>query len=185
MKTFFGHLRESLVQPWGASTTDAGIQAAYMTAALKAIDREAKFRALLQAVAPSDAQTITNIKSFDSFTSKVRRGKAPNEIHDVLRGAILCGDDDDINVTVNRLQAYARIVELDRKVTENDYGYAGACHVKIILQGMIVEIQIMTKKLWQYKEWSHTFYSDVREDADVDPGIVNIMKLRNAIGREE
>lgn len=142
-------------QPW---PNDGSIQQIYQTAYQQALIRRPILKKLLaQIVDKDDFQILTDIKRLGSFVNKVSRGKEPNEIHDVLRAVILTNSPEENGIVADRINDMCDVVEQEFK-TENDSGYRGAYHFKILLAGMTVEIQTMSRTLWAYKEAAHPGY---------------------------
>jgi ppGpp synthetase/RelA/SpoT-type nucleotidyltranferase len=113
----------------------------------------------------SDSKVLVDIKSADSFVDKiVNRGKNAKKIHDLLRGAIICKTKEDVEYTVEKLKRNAVIHELEYKEygQDKEYGYYGSYHFKIFIEGIIAEIQVMTRKLWSYKFEAHNIYDKYR-----------------------
>lgn len=98
-------------------------------------------------------RVITQIKSKSSFKNKTQvRGKPPERVFDVLRGAILVDRKDQIEKVVERIKKIFIVKKVEHKTKpEIPFGYYGAVHVDIMINDMRCEIQIMTKKLWKCK----------------------------------
>jgi len=119
---------------------------------------------------------LISIKSLDSFLSKtVSRGKPAEEIHDVLRGAILMGTNEEVEKVVASMRKRYRILEYDYKTpgSDKEYGYFGSHHFKMLVNGtegksMICEVQVMTRKLWAYKKVAHDIYAKWRDAKEID-----------------
>jgi len=125
------------------------------------------FLALLKNV--GIGQVITDIKSRSSFYDKVEnRGKDIKKIHDVLRGAILVDSKEDIHKVVKWLIANSKIQKVDYKTKpEGPFGYFGPVHIDVLVDDMLCEVQVMTKKLWKYKEKTDEFYSKYRSSDEI------------------
>ena len=109
-------------------------------------------------------KVITDIKSEGSFKDKTAvRGKEPEKVYDVLRGAIIVDTDDQVEKVVKNLKKIFVAKKVDHKERpDRPFGYYGAVHVDVVIHEMICEIQVMTKKLWTYKDKAHTIYSKLR-----------------------
>jgi ppGpp synthetase/RelA/SpoT-type nucleotidyltranferase len=124
-------------------------------------------------------KVLLGLKPFDSFIDKVvKRGKPADQIHDVLRGAILMSTSEDVDRVVKSIAKRYRIYEHEVKDKEhtNEFGYYGSHHFKILVPtktsgGVIAEIQIMTKKLWSYKSVAHDIYTKWRSSEEIDSDI--------------
>jgi len=71
---------------------------------------------------------------------------------------------EEVLTTVQKLKRNAHIYEYDYKQLdkEDKMGYHGSHHFKIKVGEYIVEIQVMTKKLWSYKHEAHKIYNKYR-----------------------
>lgn len=112
-------------------------------------------------------KVLTNIKKIDSvFDKAVERGKGVTEINDYVRGAILFKTKNEADEFVKRFLRRNRnqVVGYEEKVRGGDttYGYYGSHHIDINIEGIIVELQIMTRKLWDYKKEAHEIYTKNR-----------------------
>jgi hypothetical protein len=142
-------------QPWPNS---GPIQQIYQAAYQQALLHRPKFIKLLAKVVESDDFELKpDIKRFASFENKVKRGKEPNAIHDMLRAAILTNDPDENDDVAHRIDQFCNVIEQEFK-THNESGYRGAYHFKILVGDMICEIQTMSKNLWAFKEAAHPCY---------------------------
>lgn len=107
------------------------------------------------------------LKPRKSFVSKVDiRGKSPCGIHDMIRGAILL-PDDIIDKVIKEMRKKLKIFEFEEKAKGDDkeFGYYGTYHFKIELSnGELAEIQVMPRRMWDYKKQGHKVYSRNRED---------------------
>lgn len=119
---------------------------------------------------------LVDVKSLSSFIDKVvKRGKSADKIHDILRSAILVNTKEDVIDVVKKLKKSVSLVEYEMKEYKSggDFGYYGSHHFKIWIKegnspGIICEIQIMTKSLWEYKEEAHTIYDKYRSLSDAE-----------------
>jgi ppGpp synthetase/RelA/SpoT-type nucleotidyltranferase len=121
------------------------------------------------------AKILVDIKSHDSFMDKVvNRNKEANKIHDMLRSAILCNDKKEVEEVSKWLRKNTRVHEYEEKTygSDKEFGYFGSHHFKIYVNkdkmGIIAEIQVMTKALWQYKEKAHQIYNNYRSMSDAE-----------------
>lgn len=109
----------------------------------------------------------TQIKKVESLKDKaVKRKKPLLNIGDIVRGAILFDDIDVMGDFVSDFQRkHGRIIddyEFKVKGADPTFGYYGTHHFDLILDGMIVELQVSTKKLWAYKKAAHDIYTNLR-----------------------
>ena len=106
------------------------------------------------------------IKGEDSMWKKCTvRGKDIGKITDVMRGAILVNKPEEVEEVIQVLGKAGKIVELEQKERgSGGFGYYGPTHLLLQLKnGVSVEIQVMPRKMWTYKEWGHGFYEKYRE----------------------
>lgn len=106
----------------------------------------------------------TDIKSKKSFQNKTNeRGKEPDKVYDVLRGAILVDAKNQIEKIVNSLKKVFLVKKVEHKTKPEElFGYYGSTHVDVVIDDMICEIQVMTKKLWHYKLEADKIYIKYR-----------------------
>lgn len=114
-----------------------------------------------------DAKFLVDTKSMDSVLDKVVDRKRPlGQINDLVRGAVLFDSKKAADHFVKGLlRKYPDIVvDYDKKEKGQDptYGYFGSHHLSLVIGGLITELQVMTKKLWQYKEPAHDIYAKTR-----------------------
>lgn len=130
-------------------------------------EREDKFYDGLREAADGH-KVMTDIKSEESFKNKtVKRGKDA-EVGDVLRGAILVDKEEQILEVTKRLKKIFVIKKVDYKTKpDKPFGYYGAEHLDVIIDGMICEIQIMTRRLWHYKHKQHKIYQKYRGETKI------------------
>jgi ppGpp synthetase/RelA/SpoT-type nucleotidyltranferase len=124
-------------------------------------------------------KVVVDVKSAKSFIDKVvNRGKKPNQITDVLRSAILVETENDIYKVVKGLKKEFKVLEYEIKQKDDDpeFGYYGSHHLLVDVNGMASEIQVMTKKLWNYKEEQHKIYNKLRSLSDVDKEYEKFLK---------
>jgi hypothetical protein len=110
---------------------------------------------------------LTDIKSLKSVVDKaVDRHQGIGGLGDLVRGAVLFDTKEDADVFVKKFvhSHKDKIVEYEEKVRGNDpvYGYFGSHHIKLIIDGLFTELQIMTRKLWTYKDAAHQIYDKYR-----------------------
>ncbi|PNX47990.1 MAG: hypothetical protein BV459_03230 [Thermoplasmata archaeon M11B2D] len=167
-------------QPWQGISGDteeerrSSAESAWLQAHEKALEAEKTYSRLLKAVSPNNTKILVDFKSLDSFIDKaVNRGKDPKQIHDVLRGAILVPEKHDVLDVVKRLKKRAVVQSYEYKDEKADpeYGYRGSHHFKIVVGDIIAEVQVMTKKLWAWKEEAHKIYTKYRSLKDYDADI--------------
>jgi len=109
----------------------------------------------------------TNIKPLESLKDKVEnRGKKFEEIGDIVRGALLFDTKDQADEFVSKFYRKngGMVKDIDQKDKGQDpeYGYYGSHHLDLQIDGLTVELQLMTKKLWTYKSAAHDIYSQNR-----------------------
>jgi len=119
-----------------------------------------------------NTKILTDIKSLKSLKSKVIARKKPLQgIGDLVRGALLFEFKEEADKFVKdfRRKHANLIIKYDEKQKENknSFGYYGSHHFKLALNGILVELQVMTNKLWSYKEAGHEYYNKYR-DAGTD-----------------
>jgi len=175
MLTFKNLLEKSRTAPlkpqkWGntgrSKSTD--VRDVYDQAQQKASTLKPKFEKKLKSVTRSvrNPKILTDVKGFASFASKVgARNKKASAITDVLRGAILVQTEDDVKRVVNQIKKDMLVVEYEQKKKGGDkeFGYYGSHHFLVDMDGMASEIQVMTKRLWTYKEKGHEIYNQFRD----------------------
>lgn len=156
---------QPLLQPW-PETTD-NLENVYKTAHNRADELMPRFKKLLERYTPSDSRLLLNIKSLSSFIRKSKR-KPVRLIHDVLRAAILTQTKKEAAKVANEMKRKLPIVEFDKKDDPNamDTGYFGSYHLKMQIEDLICEIQIMPETLWIYKEHGHSAYIDPASHSD-------------------
>jgi hypothetical protein len=147
-----------LLQPWREATDN--LEGVYKTAYSRANELLPRFKSLLERYVPADAQLLTNIKTETSFIRKSQR-KPVRLIHDVLRAAILTTTKKQADKVANEMKRKLPIVEFEHKdnPNANDTGYFGSYHLKMKVEDMVCEVQIMPETLWDYKERGHIAYT--------------------------
>lgn len=110
---------------------------------------------------------LSNTKPIESIIDKaIDRKRGLMTINDLVRGAILFTDKQDADKFVKKFMRRnsSLVVEYEEKVRgqDNTYGYYGSHHMSLNIDGIIIELQIMTKKLWSYKTAAHDIYTASR-----------------------
>lgn len=110
---------------------------------------------------------LSAVKPFESLYNKViERGKKLGNIGDIVRGAMLFDTDADVSDFMKRFtRKNAHLIvkhEKKEKGTDHVFGYFGAHHLDLVIDGLITELQVTTKKLWNYKAAAHVFYHEFR-----------------------
>jgi hypothetical protein len=115
-------------------------------------------------------EIYAQIKPLDSLLDKVgNRGKSIMEINDLIRGAVVFDTKDDADKFVADLirKNKSKVVEVEEKEKGGDpvYGYYGAYHLLVDMDGVYSEVQVMTKNLWKQKKKAHKIYSASRSSS--------------------
>jgi putative nucleotidyltransferase with HDIG domain len=160
-------------QPWGdiKEKTDEEVDRVYKIAKDYAEKAKGDLNRVLKRAATNNAKILIGIKPLNSFGDKViNRNRKASEIHDVLRSAILVQTPEDVQKVRKAIEKRSAIfrVEEKEKGKDKEFGYYGSVHFNIKLKGIIVEIQVMTKKLWTLKDWAHEFYNKWRSAKKTD-----------------
>lgn len=113
---------------------------------------------------------MSQIKKLDGLESKVvKRGKKLTQIGDLVRGAILFKNPEEVEMFVEEFRRKNKALisdyEFKKRGKDPQFGYFGSHHLDLMIDGLVVELQVMTKKLWSYKEAAHEIYKNLR-DAD-------------------
>lgn len=116
---------------------------------------------------------MTDIKSLNSVIDKaVNRRRGFGGLGDLVRGAVLFDTKEDADAFVKKFvhKNKSKITNYEEKVRGNDpvYGYYGSHHIDLNIDGLFVELQVMTRKMWNYKEVAHQIYDKYRS-ADGGP----------------
>ena len=114
-----------------------------------------------------EVKFVSQIKPLTSFIDKVKdRGNKIPSVGDIVRGAVVFKDVNDVHEFV---EAFKRrnssiIFRYDFKEQGSDqqFGYYGSHHFGIMIDGLITELQVMTRKLWSYKKIAHNIYTKLR-----------------------
>jgi hypothetical protein len=115
-------------------------------------------------------EIYAQIKPLDSLLDKVgNRGKSIMEINDLIRGAVVFDTKDDADKFVADLirKNKSKVVEVEEKEKGGDpvYGYYGAYHLLVDMDGVYSEVQVMTKNLWKQKKKAHKIYQANRSSS--------------------
>lgn len=114
-----------------------------------------------------NVQIKTRIKPLKSVDDKVfARGKKFSDLNDLVAGAVLFDTKEEADKFVkdfrrknaDKVKGY----EEKKQATAGEYGYYGAHHLDVEVNGYILEIQVMTKNLWGRKRVSHKIYTRTR-----------------------
>ena len=148
---------------------------------------KAEYERILKTCAEKDCKVLVSIKSLKSFISKLKRGKKVSGITDVIRGAILCPNDESVQKVLRNLKKKAVVAELELKHRgENEWGYWGANHLLLELSnGVLAEVQVMTKTAWTYKDAAHQIYDKYREALAKDKSLLNDPVIQKEIKRSK
>lgn len=128
------------------------------------------------------------IKSLKSIISKVIiRNKPLSSLGDLIRGAMLFKTEKELNEFIDDLKRHNKIKILDidfkKKGDDKVYGYFGAYHFDIEIDGITIELQAMTERLWKYKFVAHDVYDKVRDGLKVTDDVLqysrDLFKLGN------
>lgn len=114
-----------------------------------------------------------NRKSLSSIIDKVlNRGKDIIKIPDIVRGALLFDRIEEVEEWVKRFRrTHGDIItkyEEKGKGSDPVYGYYGTHHLDLNIDGLTVELQVATKKLWHYKNPAHALYQKTRSSGVSD-----------------
>jgi ppGpp synthetase/RelA/SpoT-type nucleotidyltranferase len=134
------------------------------------------FRRILMKAAPADSVVKYAIKPSESIDDKLQRwkpaGRGIDTMFDMLRGAILVRDGEEIQDTIHRLSRGPVVAKFEHKDEPKDaLGYYGSYHIDLYLPEfkVVAEVQVMTKKLWAYKKEAHRIYKEQRGKPQIDP----------------
>lgn len=127
------------------------------------------------------ANILFNVKPMKSVLSKVySRGKSLASISDLIRGALLFDTQEELDEFVKdfRRKESNIIVHYEAKEKGSDptYGYYGSHHFSIMIDGIMIELQTMTKKLWQFKHTAHAIYTNTRDAGVVTKADMELSK---------
>lgn len=83
-----------------------------------------------------------------------------------MRGAVLFDTKEQADEFVKKFirQNKDKVIGYEEKLKGQDtiYGYYGSHHIDLNIDGLVVELQIMTRKLWNYKKEAHLIYTKTR-----------------------
>ncbi|MDX8383511.1 MAG: hypothetical protein R8M45_05480 [Ghiorsea sp.] len=156
-------------QIWGDASTEDAVTSLYA----KFIDQvKSSQKTLLSGLKRSsmkvkDAKVYVDVKHLDSFIDKIlKRGKKASSITDWLRSAVIAPDEEGVGKIVKSIRRDFVVQEYEFKDKKNagEYGYFGSHHFLVLVDGITAEIQVMTRKLWVYKEEAHKVYVKYRSD---------------------
>lgn len=124
-------------------------------------------------VVPS-AKVLVDVKSNKSIISKIIRKTPYGKMKDILRSAIIVQKQEDIPKVMDALRKNFSLYQLKTKEKKKDaLGYYGSYHYIVDFNGVLIEVQLMTKRLWTYKELGHEVYNKWREQIAKNPNLLN------------
>lgn len=105
----------------------------------------------------------SNSKGMESIIDKaLTRKKGYSTLNDLVRGALLFQTKEEadkfLKDFVRKNKSIVIEVEEKKRGQGNVYGYYGAHHLGLNIDGVVVELQLMTKKLWSKKTAAHDIY---------------------------
>lgn len=175
-------------QIWGdikkASPEEA--ESLYIKAMKFIVKAKTKYTRLMMSVTKKiqNSQFLVDIKKMDAFVDKIlNRGKKASGITDLLRGAIIAPDNDSLETAVKLVKKNFVVTRFEHKGKGDDkeYGYFGSYHFLVNVEGVNAEIQVMTRKLWNYKHQAHKVYTKYRSGGEYDD---KIKKLDTQMSKE-
>lgn len=147
---------------------------------------------LLNRCRPPNSRIKLSIKPPTSIVNKLQRfeekQRTIRSIHDVLRCTVMCGDSKGVETTLANLKRYGKVLKVEKK-EDNDpnadlstlpkddprhLGYFGSYHLDLLLgvsvpnapadsvEGIITEVQVMTRRLQAFKKVGHKLYDKHR-----------------------
>ena len=120
-----------------------------------------------------NAKVLVDVKSNKSIVSKVIRKTPYGKMKDILRSAVIVQKQEDIPKVMDALRKNFSLYQLKTKEKQKDpLGYYGSYHYIVDFKGALVEIQLMTKRLWTYKELGHKVYDKWREEIAKKPDLL-------------
>ena len=148
-----------------------------------------KFFNLLRRVSQfKNSKVLVDIKPLESFVDKAinrypKKGKGASNITDVLRSAVLVNTKEEVEKTVQNIKKRFQVARHKEKTAESDpkYGYFGSHHFYVKVGKILAEIQVMTKKLWAYKDQAHKIYNKYRS---VDVADKNVEKMDTNLSKQ-
>lgn len=128
---------------------------------MKSYTSSSKFR--------DETEFFSGMKPVKSIISKViDRGKSFKDLGDLIRGAILFDTQDELNQFVKDFSRKESSIivkyEMKQKGSDPTYGYYGSHHFDLNIDGFVIELQAMTKRLWKFKEPAHDIYNMTRDN---------------------
>jgi hypothetical protein len=173
--------KQFLVEDFQPSVDEAKIAEYYEKLLPKLQTVEKEFERVLRASLPKRIQkvnkfgkafsaepiVITNIKPLKSVISKVKRGKKVSQIGDYVRGAVLLPDHASVEEFVKQFLRKNQGIIAKHEIKahpDKQYGYFGSQHIDLNIDGLLVELQVMTQKLWKMKHIAHKIYTRTREE---------------------
>lgn len=166
----------------------------YNAAAAVAKSLKHKFLIFLKMAAQGirNAKILVDVKSMSAFLDKVvKRGRPASDVTDVLRSAILTETDDGSEKVVKNIKKRFKVAKYIKKEpgTDPKFGYHGSHHFKVLVEQhdknrpmppILAEIQVMTKRLWAFKEEAHLIYQKYRSVKDADE---KVKKMDQALSK--
>jgi len=134
---------------------------------------EKKFSSIIKKALPKKhlkgkVKFFHQIKTISSIVNKVIvRGKKLVELTDLVRGAVLFDEKEDMDEFIKNFSRKNKsiITDIDKKTGKGDsLGYFGSTHFELSIDGFDVELQIMPMRLWNYKEEAHGIYDKWRDN---------------------
>lgn len=134
-----------------------------------------KFASIISSVLPkkgvraNSIKVLHSLKTIESIINKaIDRKKNIIEMGDLVRGAILFDDEKMMTDFINDFKRKHNniIIEVDTKKKGGDkvFGYYGPTHFGLKIDGIEVELQVMPRRMWSYKEAAHQIYNKWRTD---------------------
>jgi putative nucleotidyltransferase with HDIG domain len=107
-----------------------------------------------------------NRKTLDSTYEKFKRKKRDiGTFSDLLRAVIVISSKTNPKNIINGIKYYFNIVKIDEKTSSGETPYEGVIHIDVNVDGLICEIQIMSRHLHTYKQLADKIYkSDLPEE---------------------
>ena len=127
------------------------------------------------------ADFLYNTKPVTSIISKVvARGRKFTQLGDLIRGAILFDTQEELDAFIKDFQRKEKGIikdyEAKEKGGDKTYGYYGSHHFDLLIDGFVIELQAMTKKLWQFKDTAHDIYNKTRETGVITKADMELSK---------
>lgn len=139
-----------------------------------------KFQRIVKSNFPKgDVQKIkffSMIKPLKSLKDKIiDRNTPPESIGDIVRGAVLFEKQADVEKFVKDFRRKNKSLvigyEMKKKGQDKELGYYGSHHLDLMVDGLVTELQVMTRKMWKYKEAAHVLYTNNRTDISQGKGV--------------